>query len=117
MHTSFLDEDIRKNIGGVENNSFVKIIDADVDEDEDEGMNQIQVMHYSSYYDIENLKSTLKNYKNKFSIFSTNSESINAKAKELLIFVEMLKQANYMFMQYVSKRAGYLRVIIHLRYN
>ncbi len=81
MHTSFLDEDILKNINGVDDNSFVKIIDADVDEDED--MHQIQVMHHSSYYDIENLISTLKNYKNKFSIFSTNIQSINIKFNEL----------------------------------
>ncbi len=90
-----LDEDIFKNIGGVDNNSFVKIIDADVDEDED--MNQIQVMHHSSYYVIENLKTTLKNYKNKFSIFSTNIQSINAKFNELQFFVERLKKAIYMF--------------------
>ncbi len=50
MHTSLLDEDILKNIAG---------IDADVNEDED--MNQIQVIHHSSYYDMENLKATLKN--------------------------------------------------------
>ena len=95
MHTTLLDEDILKNIGGVENNSFVKIIDADIDEDDD--MNQIQVMHHSSYYDFENLKSTLNNYKNKFSIFSTNIQSINAKFNELQIFVKRLKEANYMF--------------------
>ncbi len=39
MHTSLLDKDILKNIGGMDNNSFVKIIDADVNDDED--MNQI----------------------------------------------------------------------------
>ncbi len=43
VHTSLLDEHILKNIGGVENNSSVKIVDANVDEDDD--MNQIQVMH------------------------------------------------------------------------
>ncbi len=46
---------------------------------------------------MENLKSTLINYKNKFSIFSTNIQSINEKFNELQIFVERLKQANYMF--------------------
>ncbi len=35
MPTSLLDEDILKNIGSVDNNSVVKMIDADVDEDED----------------------------------------------------------------------------------
>ncbi len=79
----------------MDNNSFVKIIDEDVNYDED--MNQIQVIHHSSYYDIENLKSSLKNCKNKFSIFSTNIQSINVKFNEPQIFVKRLKQANYMF--------------------
>ncbi len=94
MHTSLLDEDILKTIGGVVNHSFVNIVDADIDEDED--MNQIQVMHHSSYYDFENLKATLKNYTNKFSIFSTNIQSINAKFNELL-FLKTFKQSNYIF--------------------
>ncbi len=84
-----------ENIGGVDNNSFAKIIDTDVNVDED--MNQMKVIHHSSYYDIENLKSTLKNYKNKFSIFSTNIQSFNAKFNELQIFVKRLKQDNYIF--------------------
>ncbi len=48
MHASFLDENILKNIGGVDNNSFLKIIDMDVN---DEDMNHIQMIHHSSYCD------------------------------------------------------------------
>jgi hypothetical protein len=90
-----IDQNILKNIGGVENNSFVKIIDADIDENDD--MNQVRVIHHSSYYDFENLKSTLNKHKNKFSIFSTNIQSINAKFNELQVFIERLRQVNYAF--------------------
>ncbi len=56
-----------------------------------------QVICHSPYHDFEKLTSTLHNNKNKFSIFSTNIQSINAKIDELRIFIEKFKKINYQF--------------------
>ena len=60
-------------------------------------MNQPQVICHSPYQDFDKLKSTLKNSKNQFSIFSTNIQSVRAKIDELNIFIESLKNINYSF--------------------
>ncbi len=67
----------------MENTSFVKIIDTYIDEDEN--INQIPMMHHSSYYDIDNLESTLNNYKNKFRTFTTNLQRISSAFDELQV--------------------------------
>ncbi len=76
MNTPFtdLDHDFLKHIGGVQNNSFLKVLDSDIDENDD-----------------------LIQPQNKFSIFSTNIQSINANIDELRIFIECLKRINYTF--------------------
>ncbi len=78
-------------------NSFVQIIDADVEDNEIEQSNNIS---HSSYYDFNKLTTTLNNSKNKFSIFSTNIQSINVK---LRIFIKSLQKTNFAFLMYPGK--------------
>ncbi len=65
---------------------FVKILDNDGDEDDES--NCPQIISHSSYYDFEKLSLTLQACKNKFTIFSTNIQYINAKIYELRLFIE-----------------------------
>ncbi len=74
---------------------FVKILDNDGDEDDE--LNCPQIISHSSYYDFEKLLLILQACKNKFTIFSTNIQSINAKIHELRLFIESLKSLNFMF--------------------
>ncbi len=55
-----LDEIILQNIGRVGSNSFVQIIDADVEDDETE---QPNIINHSSYYDFNQHSTTLNNSK------------------------------------------------------
>ncbi len=87
-----LDEIILQNIGEVGSNSFVQIIDADVEDDETE---QPNIISHSLYYDFNQLSITLNNSKTKFSIFSTNIQSINAKIDQLRIFIKNLQKTNF----------------------
>ncbi len=57
----------------------------------DDVSNYTQIISHSSYYDFEKLSLTLQACKNKFTIFSTNIQSINAKIDELRLFIESLK--------------------------
>jgi hypothetical protein len=91
MHSE-LDRNFLQQLGGVENNSFVKIIDPYPDDDGN--INETITINHSSYYDQNNFISTLKKNKNQFSIFSTNIQSIRAKIDELKIFMETLKQSH-----------------------
>ncbi len=97
MHTTVtdLDKAFLHHVGGISNKSFVQILDADSDDNDDS--NQPPFIQHSSYYDFEKLTSTLKNFKNKFSIFSSNIQSINAKIDELRIFVKRLQKYNFIF--------------------
>ncbi len=94
MNTTFteLDKTFLNHVGGVNRNSFVQILDFDEDD-----LNQPQIIHHSSYYDIDKLTSTLNRNKNKFSICSTNIQFIHAKIDELIIFVKSLNKIKYAF--------------------
>ncbi len=85
-----LDHDFLEHIGGVQNNSFINVLDSDINENAD--LIQPQIINHSPYYDFEKLSVTLISYKNKFSICSTNIQSINAKIDELRIFIEWSKK-------------------------
>ena len=67
-----LDNEFLQHIGGINDNSLIKILDPDM-----------EIITHSSYYDYERLCSTLQTCKNKFTIFSTNIQSINSKIDEL----------------------------------
>ncbi len=95
FHVTDLDKDFLHHVGRISNKSFVQILDAD--SDDNDGSNQPPIIQDSSYYDFEKLTSTLNNFKNKFSSFSSNIQSINAKIDELRIFVKCLQNHNFLF--------------------
>ncbi len=76
-----LDNKFLQHIGGINDNSFIRFLDPDIDEDNE--LNCPQIISHSSYYDSENISTILQTCKNKFTIFSTNRQSINAKIDEL----------------------------------
>ncbi len=97
MHTTVtdLDKACLHHVSGISNKSLVQMLDADSDDNDDS--NQLPIIQHSSYYDFEKLTSTLNSFKNKFSIFSSNIQSINAKIDEHRIFVKCLQKYNFIF--------------------
>ncbi len=75
--------------------SFVNIIDPNTDNDAN--VNKTVTINHSSYYNYDNLVTTLKRNKNQFSNFSSNILSIKAKLNELKICIETLKQSHLEF--------------------
>ena len=94
MAGSNTDKHFLQQLGGIENNSLVNIINPNLDENEN---NEPILISHSSYYDHDSLISTLTRNKNQFSILSTNIQCISAKFDELKIFIETLKQSNLEF--------------------
>ncbi len=90
-----LDNEFLQHIGGINDNSFIRVLDPDIDEDNE--LNCPQIISYSSFYDSEKLSIILQTCQNKIIIFSTNIQSINAKIDELRLFIEHLKTYNFMF--------------------
>ncbi len=56
-----LDHDFLEHIGGVQNNSLIKVLDSDIDENDD--LIQPQIINHSPYYDFEKVSLTLNSYK------------------------------------------------------
>ncbi len=112
MNTTFTELDktctFLNYVGAVISNSFVQILDSDEDD-----LNQPQIIHHFLYYDIDKLTSTLNGNKNKFSIFSTNIQSIHAQIDELRIFVKSLNKIKYMY----TEKAGFLKMMMNLRFS
>ncbi len=96
MFTGDLDKDFQKHVGGVENNSFINVLHTETDDD-NETLDQPQIISHFLYYEDENLILTLSENKNKFSILSTNIQSIRAKFDELKIVIEYLRTLNLEF--------------------
>ncbi len=96
MFTGDLDKDFLQHVGGVENNSFINVLHTETDDD-NENLHQPQIISHSPYYEDENLISTLSENKNKFSILSTNIQSIRDKFDELKIFIEYRRTLNLEF--------------------
>ncbi len=107
MHTAVtdLDKAFIHHVGGISNKSFVQILDAD--SDDNDNSNQPSIIQHSSYYDLEKRTSTLNNFKNKFSIFNSNIQSINAKIDELRIFVKCLQNHNFICVSYTHNMYEY----------
>jgi prefoldin subunit 5 len=63
---------------------------------EDNESNIPEIINHSSYYDFEQLSAKLQTCKSKFTIFSSNIQSINAKIDELKLFIDSLKTLNFM---------------------
>ncbi len=87
LYISELDRKCLQYVGRVENNSFINIIQTDTDDD-DEHHHQPEIIVNSLYYNTDDLITTFNAGKNKFSIISTNIQSIKAKFDELKIFIE-----------------------------
>ncbi len=65
-----LDDKFLHHIGGINENSFIKDLNSDIDDDNE--LNCPQIISQSSYYDSEKLSTTLHTCKTKFTIFSSN---------------------------------------------
>ena len=79
-----------QHFGGIENNSLCHILKTQDETNEDPMYNFIK---HSAYYDL-NLYPKLANNSKKFSILSSNIESINSKFIELTTFVDELNQTH-----------------------
>ncbi len=95
MENSDLNGNFLQQLGGVENNSFVNIINPN--RDNDANVSETDTIKLSSYYDYD---------KNQFSIFSTNIQSIKAKLDESKLFFEMLNNLTCNSVLYVYRKVG-----------
>ena len=80
--------------GGTESNSLLHVLNLDAISDVDLLNNEPQIMKPSPYYDTDEFISYLKSKQNLFTVLSFNSQSLNAKFDELLLFTETLNQNN-----------------------
>ena len=89
--TTQLSETMLSNLGGIEQNNLISILDIDT--------NEVTQMPPSLYFEIDELK-TLRNTtgaKNQLSILSMNIQSIHAKFQELDVFIETLQNVDFKF--------------------
>ena len=90
-----LDELILKYVGGTSTNSLAHILQSNnADEQAEHPDLSIPDSHY---YDFNSFKSLIDTNKNKFSILSSNMQSLHAKFSELLAFVIDLQSAQFNF--------------------
>ena len=87
------DEAFLSYLGGCQNNLIIVL---STNESNDEN-NEPQVTRCSSYYDIDKFTFLANSNSNRFSILSSNIQSINAKNNELEIFVEYMRSINFKF--------------------
>ncbi len=59
-----LDNEFIQHIGGINDNSFIRVLDPDIDEDNE--LNCPQIISHSLYYDSEKLSILLQTCKHKF---------------------------------------------------
>jgi len=86
--------------GGSDTNSFLHIIDSDQNTNETDISEQESepcIISHSSYHDHDKLIATLKKCKDKFSILSTNIQSLRAKMDEFRIMIDRLKRTDCYF--------------------
>ena len=92
---TYLNEIFLQYQGGLQNNCLNHLLHLNNGETDDS--NALPVIPNSTYYDIENFNSLVKNSVNRFGIFSTNIQSINAKFQELEAFAEELHSLKFNF--------------------
>ena len=90
------DESILRAYGGINCNSLNHILQLDNEDIGDDAIYS-HMMKTSSFYDTEEFNNFVKNNKNKFTILSTNIESVHAKFDDLAIFVEQLRDLSFEF--------------------
>lgn len=89
-----MDNTFLENFGGLNDNSLCHILSSYIDDENGED-NQPNYITHSPYY--EDKFSAFTNQKNKFTILSSNIESLNAKFGELEAFIYVLRQVNVEF--------------------
>ncbi len=99
MTFTSLDRDILRGIGGTEDtHSFIRINDTETDlTATSENETEPPMIRHSSYHTIEDISLILKNNLNKFSIFSSNIQSLQSKWHLFQIYMERLRQNNCHF--------------------
>ena len=90
------DESILRAYGGINCNSLNHILQLDNEDIGDDAIYS-HMMKTSSFYDTEEFNNFVKNNNNKFTILSTNIESVHAKFDDLSIFVEQLRDLSFEF--------------------
>ena len=86
------DEAFLSYVGGIHNNDLKTVLDInDID------TNEPQTIRHSSYYDYDKFNESIINKNDRFSVLSTNIQSINSKFNELEAFVEELGNNNFKF--------------------
>ena len=102
--TTQLSETILSNLGGIEQNNLISILDIDT--------NEITQMPPSLYSEIDELKTLKKTTgANKLlSILSMNIQSIHAKFQELEVFIETLQNVDFKF-NIISKKILVTRTV------
>jgi hypothetical protein len=88
-----IDQDILKNLGGLQNNSFLHVIDSNEIVQDEEPV----LINHSPYVNDEMLVETIKCKSDVFKCLSLNIQSVNAKIQELRIYIEHLQQENCAF--------------------
>ena len=81
-------------LGGIQNSCLTNLLDVN---DNSTELNKSQLIHHSSYYDIDKFHLLTNSKTDDFSILSSNIQSINAKFDELEIFLELLNTINFKF--------------------
>ena len=89
-------ESILRAYGGINCNSLNHILQLD-NEDTDDNAIYSHMMKTSSLYDTGDFNNFVENNNNKFTILSTNIESVHAKFDDLAIFVEQLRDLSFEF--------------------
>ena len=92
MDNTPLETDILKNFGGISCNNLNDILRTCEDSDD-----EIKTFDHSPYYDSSNIQSALLQNDDKFSIFSINIQSLNAKFDKLVSFLHGLHEDNFDF--------------------
>ena len=88
-----LTKDLLEEYGGYEPNNLIKMCNEDVLEE-----NEPQLLQPSKYFDINSIKEFIDANKDSFTVFSLNTQSVNAKFEELMILLELLRdQYNFHF--------------------
>lgn len=93
------DNDILRNVGGIQTNSLDKILQPCIAGDSDDEFNIefSNLIKHSSYFSKDSFIATAKNIQNDFCIFSSSIESIYTSIDEIHIFVDQLRTHDFEF--------------------
>ena len=84
---SNLDESILKNLGGLDSNSLLNMLNTTDEEDDIP-----QLMKHSPYVDLDSVADNMNKTTDNFTVLNLNIQSLNAKFNELAIFLESLSR-------------------------